>query len=169
LKYEVVYTCVAAILEAHNPIYMLRLFSIILGFAIMGISLTDEKIRQVMYEGTEVKTTYSPDKKFIGKYQGKKSGYLLLKEDGTGEYLYDIFGPSSCKPGIITFEWGFLLDEKNNMIKIERDYGYSYPIVFKATSEFTFQGCSQAVFVDYILEYKNGDLHVSSSDDWIKR
>lgn len=149
---------------------MFRLFLLVLSFSIIGISISEEKIRIFDYEGTEIKTTYSAHTKFIGKYKGKKTGYLVLNEDGTGEYNYDMFGvaPKTCKPGVISFKWGFLIDEKNEIIRNEREYGYSYPILFKSTCDISFQGCSKAVFIDYIMEFKNGDLHVSSSDDWVK-
>lgn len=132
--------------------------------------IPEEKIREMVVEGNSVRTTFSPGSRFIGRYTGKKSGYLLLNADGTGEYCYDVFGiaPSHCKPGVILFEWGFLVDQENKLIRNKRDYGYSYPVLFISTSQISFQGCSKRVFVDYILEYSNGDLHVSSSDDWVK-
>lgn len=150
---------------------MLHLFVVAIFLAKMGSPLSDGKIRLMHFEGKEIRTTYATDKKFLGKYEGKKSGYLLLKEDGTGEYSYDIFGiaPLGCKPGVIIFEWGFLLDQNNEVVRNERDYGYSYPILLRSTGDISFQGCSKKVFLDFLLEYNNGELHVSSSDDWVKK
>jgi hypothetical protein len=128
---------------------------------------TDNRI--IIYRGEEYKTTISVAQNFIGTYKGRKAGYLELKSDGTGTYKYDIFGlaPASCKRTPITFEWGFLLDENNQIVKRKRDYGYSYPILFKSTSKTTFQGCRTDVMMDYIMD-KKGVLNVSSSDDWKK-
>ena len=128
---------------------------------------TDERI--ITYRGDDYKTTISVDNSFIGTYNGKKSGYLTLNSDGTGTYKYDVFGlaPTSCKRMAITLEWGFLVDSTKQIIKRKRAYGYSYPILFKSTSETTFQGCTSPVMMDYILD-KEGVLNVSSSDDWKK-
>ena len=132
--------------------------------------IPENKIRSITYEGKSYKTTFDADAKYIGKYSGNKMGYLLLNDDGTGEYLYDIFGfaPATCQQGVITFEWGFVLDDDHQIIRFEREYGFSYPIIYKCTGSISFQGCSAPIFVDYILEYHNGDLHVSSSDDWVR-
>jgi len=129
---------------------------------------TEERI--ISYRGEDYNTTISVEDRFIGPYKGRKSGYLILKRDGTGTYKYDVFGlaPASCKRMPITFEWGFILDSTNSVIKRKRDYGYSYPILLKSTSETTFQGCRTAVMMDYILD-KKGVLNVSSSDDWKKQ
>ena len=121
-------------------------------------------------DGREVQTTYQVDSKFLGEYKGSKKGYLKLNEDGTGTYQYDIFGlaPQSCRRGPIDLEWGFITDENGQIVRFERDYGYSYPIIYKATGETSFQGCRKQVFVDYVLEYKDGNLSISSSGDWRK-
>lgn len=125
--------------------------------------------RIINYRGEEYNTTINVTKNFIGTYKGRKSGYLVLNEDGTGTYKYDIFGlaPASCKRIPITLEWGFLVDSTNTVIKRKRSYGLSYPILLKSTSETTFQGCRTPVMMDYILD-KKGVLNVSSSDDWKK-
>ncbi len=130
---------------------------------------TTNSTRIINYRGQNYTTTIAVDNKFIGTYKGRKTGYLQLNKDGTGVYKYDIFGlaPASCKRTPITFEWGFLVNDKGQQVKRKRDYGYSYPILLKATSETTFQGCRTPVMMDYILD-KNGVLNVSSSDDWIK-
>ncbi len=125
--------------------------------------------RIISYRGDDYKTTIDVDTRFIGTYKGKKTGYLELKKDGTGIYKYDIFGyaPASCKRQTITIEWGFLLDDKGKIQKRKRDYGFSYTILLKSTSETSFQGCRTPVMMDFILD-KNGVLNVSSSDDWKK-
>ena len=94
----------------------------------------------------------------------------MLSKDGTGKYLYDktVFFGQNCKRELIEFEWGFIIDENGQVVKFEREYGYSYPIIYKATREVLFQGCSKAVLVDYILVKKNGVITISSSSDWIK-
>lgn len=129
-----------------------------------------EKDRIIIYEGQEVNTTFDVPTKFLGSYKGNKSGYLLLNEDGTGLYKYDIFGfaPKSCKNQPIQFEWGFLLEKKGGIVKFEREYGYSYPILLNSTGETNFQGCREKVLLDFLLEYKDGSLGVSSSDNWEK-
>ena len=129
-----------------------------------------EKERVITYEGQEVNTTYSVSSNFIGTYKGKKSGYLMLNEDGTGLYKYDIFGfaPKGCKNEPIQLEWGFLLNKEGGVVKFDREYGYSYPILFKSTGETSFQGCRESVLLDFLLEYKDGSLGVSSSDNWKK-
>lgn len=131
---------------------------------------SNDKTRTITYNGKEVKTTYAVEDKFIGIYKGRKDGYLQLNADGTGTYNYDVFGfaPASCKKGPIAVEWGFLLDEKNQIVSFPREYGKSYPILLKSTSETQFQGCRTQVMLDFIMEYKNGELGISSSDDWIK-
>jgi len=127
------------------------------------------KERIIVYRGDDYKTTINVEARFIGTYKGKKTGFLELQKDGTGTYKYDIFGyaPSTCKRQAITIEWGFLLDSLNQQVKKKRDYGYSYPILLKSTSETSFQGCRMPVMMDYILD-KKGVLNVSSSDDWKK-
>jgi hypothetical protein len=128
-----------------------------------------EKDRLIMYYDTEFKTTYEVPEMFYGVYEGRKSGYLKLNVDGTGEYKYDIFGlaPASCERQPIQFKWGFILNEKGELIKNKRDYGFSYPILLESTGSNSFQGCRKAVMKDFILQ--RGDiLHVSSSDDWAK-
>ena len=94
----------------------------------------------------------------------------MLNEDGTGFYKYDIFGfaPQGCKNEPILIEWGFLINEEGEVVKFDREYGYSYPILFKSTGESSFQGCREPVLLDFLLEYKDGSLGVSSSDNWKK-
>ena len=129
-----------------------------------------EKDRTITYEGQEINTTFEVSSKFIGTYKGNKSGFLMLNEDGTGLYKYDIFGfaPKSCKNQPIQIEWGFLLRKEGGIVKFDREYGNSYPILLKSTSETSFQGCRESVLLDFILEYKDGSLGVSSSDNWKK-
>ncbi len=130
----------------------------------------EEGIRYLDYEGSSVKTTYIVDHKFIGKYKGSKQGYLLLNADGTGQYRYDYFGfaADNCKDGPIEMEWGFLLDENNQIVKFKRDYGFSYPVIYYSTSQNFFKGCTKIAMLDYILEYNDGTITVSSSDDWVR-
>jgi len=147
--------------------------SIILTIYICSFGLTpviDEKDRVIIYNETEYSTTYAVPNVFLGVYEGRKSGFLKLNADGTGEYKYDIFGyaPASCKRQAIAFIWGFLLDKDGNLSKNERDYGFSYPILLQSTGENSFQGCRTAVLKDFIL-IKGQTLHVSSSDDWQKK
>ena len=130
---------------------------------------TFQKVRTIAYEGKDYLTTYDVPEKFKGIYKGNGEGYLELMEDGTGLYHYDVFfAPSECKKQPITLEWGFLLDEKNNVVFFNRKYGRSYPVLLKSTSSTSFQGCRQAVMLDFILDYTDGPLLVSSSDDWSK-
>ncbi|UII29428.1 hypothetical protein LVD15_13660 [Fulvivirga maritima] len=133
-------------------------------------SNSNEKIREIEYNGTAVKTTFNVPVEFYGKYAGRKSGYLQINEDGSGVYNYDIFGfaPSSCEKGAIDMEWGFLLNENNEIVKFEREYGLSYPVLMKSTGATQFQGCRTPVMLDFILVRKNGSITVSSSDDWEK-
>jgi hypothetical protein len=130
----------------------------------------NEKERTITYEGQEVHTTYGVSSSFIGTYKGNKTGYLMLNEDGTGLYKYDIFGfaPKSCKNQPIQIEWGFLLKKEGGTVKFDREYGFSYPILLKSTSDTSFQGCRESVLLDFILEYEDGSLGVSSSDNWKK-
>ena len=138
-------------------------------FIVCGLFLSD-KTRHIEYNGKKVKTTYDAPSEFYGIYQGRKEGYLKLNEDGSGEYHYDVFGfaPTSCKPGVIPIEWGFLLDEKDSLVSFSREYGLSYPILMQSTGETKFQGCRKQVMLDFIMKYNHGGLGVSSSDDWIK-
>lgn len=127
------------------------------------------KNRIINYQGDNYNTTFDVPAKFLGRYTGDKSGYLLLNSDGTGEYKYDIFGyaPPSCKKQTISVEWGFVLDDQGEITRKKRDYGYSYPILLKSTGPTSFQGCRSPVLMDYILVKPDG-IHVSSSDDWMK-
>ena len=120
-------------------------------------------------KGQRVKVTHHVEARFYGRYEGEKEGYLLLNRDGTGEYLYDIQIPSKdCGTGVIKIEWGFLLDEQDQVVRFERDYGFSYPVILKCTGLVCFQGCRVNYIVDYILDKNQGRLEVSSSDDWEK-
>ena len=154
------------IIEKWQPVVMIGLM-----FSLIS-SNSPEQINEKYFDisGKQVKVTHDADDSFYGRYQGNKEGYLLLRKDGTGEYRYDIHvsGKSSCLEGTIEFEWGFILDETNGVVRFEREYGYSYPIVYRATGERSFQGCQKEYLVDYILDKKNGRLAVSSSDDWEK-
>ncbi|MEM9857003.1 MAG: hypothetical protein AAF843_06590 [Bacteroidota bacterium] len=128
-------------------------------------------IRFIDYNGKSVRTTFTAPEKFYGKYSGRKTGFLLLKKDGTGEYKYDIFGhaPADCQAQTIAIEWGFIVDESDQILSFKRDYGKSYPLLIKSVSTTTFQGCRKQVILDFIMEYKDGSLGVSSSDDWKKQ
>jgi len=146
---------------------------LVLSFILLWLctwSPSGEKERIITYEGQEVNTTYDVTSSFFGTYQGNKSGYLMLNEDGTGLYKYDIFGfaPKGCKNEPIQLEWGFLLSKEGDIVKFDREYGYSYPILLNSTGETSFQGCREAVLLDFLLEYKDGSLGVSSSDNWKK-
>ena len=129
----------------------------------------NEKIRVIEYNGNQVKTTFDVESRFLGTYTGAKQGYLELSEDGTGKYRYDVFGFAlpDCANADITFEWGFLIDADNQVVKFEREYGYSYPILYKSTSAVSFQGCRKKVMLDFIIE-QGETLSISSSDDWQK-
>ena len=124
----------------------------------------------INYNGSDVATTINVDTKFTGRYEGRKSGYLVLNPDGTGEYKYDFFGfaPSDCHAGPIKLEWGFIKESPDSIVKLDKEYGNSYPILLKATGPTKFQGCTKEVMLDFIMEYKNGNLSISSSDDWGK-
>jgi len=147
---------------------MRRFVGIILLLVVLGAKTSGS--RKLFHDKKEVKTTYEVPSKFYGKYKGAKKGYLLLKEDGTGEYMYDYdgFRPENCPGGAIQIKWGFLLDDEDKIVAFDREYGKSYPILYNVTGETSFKGCSQRFLVDYILEYKNGDIEISSSDDWKK-
>jgi len=130
----------------------------------------DTTVRTLRHNQKEVLTTYDVAEKFVGKYTGRKSGYLQLNKDGTGAYRYDyqVFLPDNCEEGEIPILWGFILDDEGRVLKFERDYGYSYPVIYKANGANSFQGCSRTSLVDYLLVYKDGTIEVSSSDDWKK-
>ena len=141
---------------------------ILLLFTVQQI-LPGEKIRELEYNGSKIITTFSIDDKFLGTYQGNKKGFLLLNSDGSGIYKYDYQGLSSnCSGENITFDWGFIIDEHGAIVKFKRPYGYSYPILCNCSGENTFQGCTKRSMLDYILEYDDGTITVSSSDDWEK-
>lgn len=145
-------------------------FSILLSICFMAFWSVSEKTRIIEYNGKAVNTTFDVPQNFFGTYKGKKKGFLLLREDGTGQYNYDIFGfaPADCSKGVIEVEWGFLLDENGSIVSFPREYGKSYPILMKSTGASSFQGCRKEVLLDFIMDYENGILGVSSSDDWIK-
>ncbi len=139
-------------------------------FLILISFVGNDKIRTIEYNGKAVTTTFDVPEQFIGEYTGRKTGFLKLNEDGTGTYKYDVFGfaPSSCKKGEIAIEWGFLIEESGSIVSFDREYGKSYPILMKSIGETQFQGCRTEVMLDFIMQYKNGQLGVSSSDDWTK-
>ncbi len=124
-----------------------------------------------MHNGSEVMTTYEVDRKFFGIYKGPRKGYLELKEDGTGTYHYDVFAfpLQGCKYDPIPIIWGFLLDEKGKILRYDREYGYSYPILMESTQGPGFKGCREGTLLDFIMVYKDGSFGVSSSDDWVKK
>ncbi len=129
-----------------------------------------EDIRVMEHNGAKVKTSFTVDSKFIGTYKGSKPGYLVLNDDGTGVYRYDYegLGPADCEGTEINIIWGFIVEENGDLVKFERSYGYSYPIVYNAIGEGSFKGCTSRSMIDYILEYEDGTITVSSSDDWEK-
>ena len=132
------------------------------------LSVYETKI--LVIDGQEVNVTHHVDSKFIGKYSGSKSGFLILSKDGSGVYMHDETGflKKGCTPEGINFEWGFIVNEQGELLKFERPYGFSYPVVYKATGDIQFQGCSKPFLVDYILVKKNGVITISSSSDWVK-
>ena len=123
-----------------------------------------------LIDGQQVAVTHQVDSKFIGKYSGSRSGYMILNIDGTGLYMYDEPGmmKEGCTATVIEFEWGFLVNDEGEIVKYNRPYGLSYPVIYKATGEVEFQGCSKPFLVDFILVKDNGLITVSSSSDWIK-
>ena len=129
----------------------------------------ENKTRVINYQGTDVNTTFDVPQEFIGFYRGRKTGYLELRADGTGEYKYDIFGlaPASCERKAIQFNWGLILDDNGEILKNKRDYGFSFPFLMESTGSNSFQGCRTPVMQDFILR-KGETLHISSSDDWEK-
>jgi hypothetical protein len=150
-----------AVMIISIPIFFLISFQL--------IQLADPVIKYFEINGRQVKVTHQVDPHFYGCYEGAREGYLWLKEDGTGEYLYDIQVPSdNCEPGVILFEWGFIVDENERIVRFKRDYGSSYPVLLKCMADNCFQGCRVNYMVDYIMEKKNGILEISSSDDWVK-
>jgi len=146
-----------------------NIFVILISFVLSGQKSIPE-IQVFNIDGKEVRVTHTTDRNFFGKYSGAKGGYLNLNEDGTGEYQYDYYGYAlpSCQPGPIIFNWGLLLDKNNQVVKFDRDYGYSYPIIYQSSGTISFQGCRKKYLVDYLMVRKDGSIGVSSSDDWEK-
>lgn len=135
------------------------------------LPLQESGFRMLEYHGQDVTTTFRVDGRFLGKYQGTKTGYLVLRDDGTGSYMYDYHmktSGNSCPEAPIQILWGFLVDEKGAIVRFERPYGYSYPIIYVSTGTPSFQSCTREAMLDYVLEYRDGSLGVSSSDDWRK-
>lgn len=137
----------------------------------VGLSVNGENTKVIRYNGSDVKTTHEVPDQFYGLYKGRKTGYLNLNNDGTGKYNYDVFGfaPKTCKKDIIDMEWGFLLDDKNNIVSFKREYGESFPILMQSTGSTKFQGCRTEVLLDFIMVYKDGKIGVSSSDNWVRQ
>ena len=133
-------------------------------------STDQDNIRVFEYQGSNVRTTYKVDSRFYGLYKGRKSGFLELNKTGIGRYKYDVFGFAikGCTSDAIQMEWGFLVDEDNQIVKFKREYGYSYPVLMRSISDNSFKGCREKMMLDFIIE-KDGELHVSSSDDWEKQ
>lgn len=148
---------------------MKLIFFTVLIYYLGLLSPGGDKDRAITYKDNEYQTTYAVPEEFIGLYEGRKTGFLKLNADGTGEYKYDIFGyaPASCERKPIAFIWGFILDKDGSLARNERDYGYSYPILLQSTGVNSFQGCRTEVLKEFILNRGN-TLHVSSSDDWQK-
>ncbi|MCK5367465.1 MAG: hypothetical protein KAQ62_02905 [Cyclobacteriaceae bacterium] len=146
----------------------IKVFGIICLF-IWFLSEPNIKNRQLEYNGSTVMTTFEIEDKFYGKYKGRKSGFLSLNNDGSGIYRYDYPEMSpECYGENIEFIWGFIVDDNGEIVKFKRSYGYSYPIIYNCTGENAFQGCTRRAMVDYVLEYDNGTITISSSDDWEK-
>lgn len=136
---------------------------------ILFLSGSNGKNRQLEYNDSKVMTTFEIEDKFIGKYMGRKKGFLQLNSDGSGVYQYDYPGLSPDCPGKnITFTWGFIIDDNLEIVKFERPYGFSYPIIYNCSGENAFQGCTKRSMIDYVLEYDDGTITISSSDDWKK-
>jgi hypothetical protein len=148
----------------------MRYITLPLFFLIASFGIFKENIREMEYNGKLYRTTFNVEQ-FNGVYSGNKDGYLELKHDGTGTYVYDIFGvaPADCKKGPISFRYGFLLDDNDSLVRMERDYGYSYPILLESIGETSFQGCRTRVMLDFLMVYNDGSVGVSSSDDWIRQ
>lgn len=148
---------------------MKLIFFTVLIYYLGLLSPAGDKDRAITYKDNEYQTTYAVPEEFIGLYKGRKTGFLKLNADGTGEYKYDIFGfaPASCERKPIAFIWGFILDKDGDITRNERDYGFSYPILLQSTGVNSFQGCRTEVLKEFILN-KGKSLHVSSSDDWQK-
>jgi len=144
-------------------------FAQLSGLDVNGVDQSDN-IRYLTHNGSEVKTSFKVDKKFIGRYKGKKRGFLLLNADGTGVYKYDVYGFSreDCNGGEVRFVWGFIIDEKESIVKFDRPYGFSYPVVFVSSGKTGFQDCKKKSMVDYLMVRKDGSIAVSSSDDWVR-
>jgi hypothetical protein len=94
---------------------------------------------------------------------------MELNENGDGVYRYDysLLG-ENCPGEEIRFKWGFILNDSNEILRMERSYGYSYPIIYNCSGVNAFQGCSKRSMVDFILVYNDGTITISSSDDWVK-
>jgi hypothetical protein len=128
-------------------------------------------IKTFVINGQEVRVSVGGNPAFYGRYSGDKNGFLQLNSDGTGEYRYDYMLQSApdCSRGVISMEWGFLVDDSGEMVRFSREYGYSYPIIYLCPEGPCFQGCRKTFMVDYILEKSDGSLSVSSSDNWSKK
>ncbi|MGF1637964.1 MAG: hypothetical protein ACFCUU_12885 [Cyclobacteriaceae bacterium] len=146
------------------------LYSLILLFFIMSGTNNPDKTRFLEYENSQVLTTYQAPDIFYGTYKGARQGFLTLNADGTGIYKYDypVPGPDGCLEEEIAFIWGFIVDDAGKLVKFEREYGLSYPVIFSAEGNRGFQGCTKKAIIDYIQHRKDGSMHVSSSDDWKK-
>ncbi len=113
----------------------IKVFGIICLF-IWFLSEPNIKNRQLEYNGSTVMTTFEIEDKFYGKYKGRKSGFLLLNNDGSGIYRYDYPEMSpECYGENIEFIWVFIVDDNGEIVKFKRSYGYSYPIIYNCTGE----------------------------------
>lgn len=137
--------------------------------SLLGTLQNPSRERLLHFDGSDVLTTYDVGTEFYGMYKGSKAGFLELRPDGTGTYRYDYSAlMKSCESTTIDFDWGFLLDDQGNVVRFERPYGYSYPIIYSCTGKNTFRNCTMTTMIDYIMVYKTGTINVSSSDDWKK-
>lgn len=131
---------------------------------------SNPQVRDLHHNGAVVKTTFLIDEKFYGKYQGSKEGFLLLNRDGSGMYNYDYAALSkTCETAGIEIDWGFIVDEHNEVVRFERPYGFSYPIIYNCSGASAFRNCTQRTMIDYVLVYNDGTITISSSDDWKKQ
>jgi len=136
---------------------------------LLGFLQNPSRERVLHIDGAEVRTTYDIGNEFYGIYKGRKAGYLELRSDGTGIYRYDYSAlMKNCDGTTINIEWGFLLDESGQVVRFERPYGYSYPIIYNCTGVNSFRNCTMTSMIDYIMVYNTGTINVSSSDDWKK-
>ncbi|BDD08932.1 hypothetical protein FUAX_13640 [Fulvitalea axinellae] len=136
-----------------------------LGIAFASYGQSAQKEGEIVYEGKKISTVAPNSTRFLGKYKGKKSGFLQLNADGSGKFKYDFVVGKNCSSEAFDIEWGFIKGDDGKPVKFKREYGHSYPIFYVSKSGKQFKGCREEVFLDWLLVKKDG-IHVSSSDDW---